>query len=348
MPELISSIDQISPQWLQSVFRESGRENGNVIPPITQVTVEPIGHGNSGSTVRAVIEYETQTAGPDSVVCKLHSNVPEVFQATKAAGVFSVESNALTMMANGFDAAIPEVYFVDVSPDGGEFNLVCEDLSTVCELGDQITGCSITQAESAVRELAKMHRQFWNEPVLNDLHWIIPRQELPENIIELVHDRLTELLNEEQYEIVKRGVPLVFDWLKRAPANKTLIHTDCRADNILFDNRPDSPGAYLIDFALVNIGDAADDLAYFLTSSLSPEDRLACEMDLLELHTEIVAEKDPSYTFEKAREAYLGNIVSSFYLTLVATMGMPDSPHGRLLLGALFERNCAAVEHWAL
>lgn len=347
MPTLISSANHIDASWLQAIFRKAGKD----LPAITNVHVEALGNGNTGDTVRAVFEYETAapTGAPTSVVCKFHPAVSEKFETTKLHGVFVIEANALKLLAGGVDASIPELYFVDVAEDGGEFNLVCEDLSTFCELGDQITGCSIKEAEAAVIELAKLHRQFWNEPQLDHLSWVRPRMAFPENAMELLHDRLTDLLNEEQYDTVKKSIPLIFDWLKLKPANQTLIHSDCRVDNILFDNRSSgAPKAYLIDFALANIGDATADVAYFLTSSVSPEDRLVCEMDLLKIHTQEIAKKDPTYTIEMAVEAYRENIVSSLYLTMIASMGMPDTEHNRLLLTRLFERNCAAVKHWAL
>lgn len=347
MPTLISSANQIDAAWLQAVFTEAGQE----LPTIRNARAEPLGNGNTGDTVKVIIEYDSAApaSAPASVVCKFHPTVPEIFEATKQNCVFAIEANALKLLAKGTDAAIPELYFVDVAKDGGEFNLVCEDLSSFCELGDQVAGCSVEEAEAAVIELAKLHRQFWNEPQLNDLAWVKPRMALPENVLQMLHDRLNDLLSPDEYAIIKRSIPLVFDWLKLQPANQTLIHSDCRVDNILFDNRePNAPKAYLIDFALTNIGDATADLAYFLTSSVSPEDRLACEMDLLKLHTQEIARKDPSYTIEVAIEAYRANIVSSLYLTLIAALGMPETPDNRLLLGKLFERNCAAVAHWTM
>lgn len=347
MPSLISSAKQINSAWLQSVFSEAGKD----FPAITGVRVEPVGNGTSGDTVRAVIEYDSMAldGAPSSVVCKFHSDVPEIFEAARQSGIFLTEANALKLLADGCDASIPELYLVNVAEDGGQFNLVCEDLSTFCELGDQIAGCSIEEAEAAVIELARLHRQFWNEPQLNSMTWIKPRMEFPENILEELHDRLSDLLTVELYDIVKQSIPLVFDWLNRQPANQTLLHSDCRVDNILFDKRQaDRPRAYLIDFALTNIGDATADVAYLLTSSLSPEDRLACEMGLLKLHTKEIAIKDPAYTLEMAVAAYRENIVSSLFLTLVAARRALETPHNRLMLTKLFERNCAALKHWAL
>ena len=346
MPGIISSAKEIDADWLQSVFSAAGKN----LPVIRDVRVEPLGNGHSGDTVRTVFEYESEAPAdaPTSAVCKFHPTTPEMFELTKSLGMFAVEANALKLLSKGVDASLPELYFVDIA-ESGEFNFVCEDLTTFCELGDQIAGCSIKEAEAAVLELAKLHRQFWNEPQLNDLEWVKPRRPIPENTLELLHDRLLDLLDDEQVDIVKKGVPMVLDWLRCEPKNPTLVHSDCRVDNMLFDSRDSSnPKAYLIDFAETNIGDAVADVAYFLTSSISSEDRLACELELLKLHTLEIAKKDPSYTFEEAVEDYRENIVSSLCVTLFATLGLPSSPRNDLLLTKLFERNCAAVKHWTL
>ena len=344
MPALLSSIAQIDAPWLESVFAEAGID----VPAISNVQVAPLGAGNTGDTVKVALEYEAiDVAAPTSVVCKFHPANQAQIEAIKSAGVFLTEANVQKLLAEQCEAAIPQCYFVAVADDGSQFNLVCEDLSERCELGDQIAGCSIVEARAAILELARMHRQFWNEPRLNDLEWIRPRMPFPENALELLDDRLRQLLTEEQHDIVKQATPRIHDWLALEPDNQTLIHVDCRVDNVLFDHGSSkSPQAYLIDFALVSVGDAVADVAYFLTSSLLPEDRLACETDLLEMHTREIALKDPAYTIDKAMASYRENIVSSLYLTMMAAMRMPDAPHARMLLTRLFERNCAAVQHW--
>lgn len=344
VPELLSSIDQIDAAWLKSVFAEAGID----APAISKVQVAPLGAGNTGDTVKAAIEYEApDAAAPASVVCKFHPADQTQIEAIKSAGVFLTEANVQRLLAEHCEVAIPECYFVAAADDGSQFNLVCEDLSEKCELGDQIRGCSIVEAKAAIVELAQLHRQFWNEPRLNDLDWIRPRMPFPENALELLDDRLRQLLTEEQRDIVRWATPRIHDWLALEPDNQTLIHVDCRVDNLLFDHsNANSPQAYLIDFALVSVGDAVADVAYLLTSSLSPKDRLAYETDLLAMHTREIAPKDPAYTIDKAMASYRENIVSSLYLTMMAAMRMPDSPHARLLLTRLFERNCAAVQHW--
>ena len=352
MPGLLSCIDQINAEWLQAVLNEAGKD----VPTISHVRSEPIGAGNTGITVKTVIEYEVPDAdAPGSVVCKFHPEDPVKAELVKHHGVFFVEEGTQRLLADHSDAAIPECYFVAVSDDGGQFNLVCEDLSAHCKLGDQIAGCSTEEARAAIIELARLHRQFWNEPRLNELEWIRPRMPFPPNAFGLLDEWLKTLLTEEQHNIVRIATPRIHDWLALTPDNQTLIHTDCRVDNMLFDHghssgnaagAAKSPQAYLIDFALVSMGDAVADVAYLLTSSLSPEDRLASELELLEVHTREIARKDPAWTIEKATQSYRDNIVSSLYLTMMAAMRMPNVVHTRMMLARLFERNCAAVQHW--
>ena len=344
MPQLLSSIDHIDSRWLASAFAHAGID----VPAISNFRVAPLGAGTTATTVKVSIEYESpDAAAPGSVVCKFHPDDQAKIEAIKSAGVFLTETNVQKLLAEHCEAAIPECYFVAASDDGSQFNMVCEDLSEKCELGDQINGCSIDEANAAILELAKLHRQFWNEPRLNDLEWIRPRMPFPENAFELLDDWLRHLLTEEQHAVVKQATPGIRDWLALQPDHQTLIHVDCRVDNMLFYNSNlGSPQAYLIDFALVSLGDAVADVAYFLTSSLSPEDRLACEADLLEMHTREIARKDPAYTIEKAMASYSENIVSSLYLTMIAAMRLPEAPQVRLLLTRLFERNCAALQHW--
>ncbi|MCY4425976.1 MAG: phosphotransferase [Halieaceae bacterium] len=348
MPSLLSSIDEIDAAWLQSVFSAAGKD----IPVIRKLRIEALGDGKTGTTVKAVLEYEGNgsvdpATAPSSVVCKFHPADPNQFEIVKSTGIFLAEANAQKLLAEHSEAAVPECYFVAVADDAGEFNLVCEDLSGFCVPGDQIAGCSIDDARTAMAELAKFHRQFWNEPRLESVEWAAQRPEFLDNALEMILDRIKRLLSADQYEVVIQAVPRIHDWLELQPINKTLIHNDCKIDNILFDHRnAKEPKAYLIDFAMVSVGDAASDIAYFLTSSLSPENRLACELDLLKLHSGEIAKKDPSHTFENAVQAYRDNIVSSLFLTLFFAVHVTDTPEARLLLKTLLERNCAAVEHW--
>jgi hypothetical protein len=89
----------------------------------------------------------------------------------------------------------------------------------------------------------------------------------------------------------------------------------------------------------VRSGDPQYDVAYFLSGSSSPEDRRACERDL-------VAEHARAITVDAALASYRFHIVSGLWLTGVAAAFIQRSEHDARLLTALAERHTAAIRDW--
>jgi hypothetical protein len=344
IPKTLVSINEISTAWLQAVFDYAGVD----VPAIVDSKIEPIGHGNSSHTCKVSLAYENHaTDAPGSVICKFSLAEGKGAELVKKSGIYLCEAKTLNFLSKDSAARIPKCYLASVSSDTSNFNLVAEDLSVFCRPGDQISGCSIADAKAVVTELSRFHRQFWNAPILDKIDWVIPTFDTYKYGLIVLRHRFTGRLSEEEFDFIERAISEIDRWLNDIPINRTLLHTDCRADNIMFDYRDaNHPAAYLIDWAMVRIGDAMSDVAYFLTSSLSPQDRLACEMDMLALHTQEIAAQDPTYTLEIAEQSYRKNIMSSMYLTLLSATGIPQAPHSDLLLNALAQRNCAAIKHW--
>jgi len=118
-------------------------------------------------------------------------------------------------------------------------------------------------------------------------------------------------------------------------------------DNILFATGSDGlPSAYIIDWQCAGVGDPQFDLAYFLTGSLSPEDRRACERTLIARHALALRTHDASYTDDVALANYRRNVVSGLQATVGAAVAIPSTPQTDALLLALVRRNCAAVADW--
>jgi hypothetical protein len=118
-------------------------------------------------------------------------------------------------------------------------------------------------------------------------------------------------------------------------------------DNILFERGADGGiRACLIDWQTVRSGDPQYDVAYFPSGSLGPEDRRACERDLIADHARMIAEIDPGYTFEAALQSYRFNIVSGLWLTGVASAFIQRTGHNARLLETLVARNVTAIRDW--
>ncbi|HYB90970.1 MAG TPA: aminoglycoside phosphotransferase family protein [Candidatus Binataceae bacterium] len=344
-PALLSSVDEIDRTWMQSVFAQAQV----AVPRIAKVAIEPIGHGNMSETVRVELAYDSEPGdAPRSVVCKFHARDVHRMEMAALFGPYRREAGSYALLGPQPPLRVPRLYHAEVSADNRQSNLVFEDLSPFCEPGDQLAGCGIAEARAVIAELSGLHRRFWSAPELSSMPWMPSRSDLPAHGAAILHQRYTELLSDEEFRIIDESLPAIAEWLETPPRTLTFVHGDARVDNIMFDRRnPAAVRAYFIDWQGSRSGDAASDVAYFLSSSISPQDRRSCERELVSAHAAAIAEVDPSYTPDAAFAAYRRNIVSGLHMTLVATCVIPYStPHVDKMLTILARRNCAAIQDW--
>ncbi|WP_375293455.1 aminoglycoside phosphotransferase family protein [Novosphingobium sp. G106] len=282
---------------------------------------------------------------PRSTICKIGRPANGMLSATSP---FERERNAFGLFGKSPPFRIPRLYF-GAGDETGLCNLLLEDLSGMARAGDQIAGCSIPEAAAVVGELARFHRAYLASTDVFGLDWLTrPERLLPACAkgASVLRDWLGNRLSPEALDVVDRFAGLAGQWLARPPARRTLIHGDARVDNILFEERPEGLGACLIDWQSLGAGDPQYDVAYFLSGSLSPEDRRSCERDLIAEHCRLVAETDPTYTLEAALESYRRNIVSGLWMTMIAAAYVERTEHNAELLCTLVARNTAAVSDW--
>ncbi|WP_439816134.1 phosphotransferase [Zavarzinia sp. CC-PAN008] len=349
-PELLYDVKQISYEWLQKVFAKAGVK----VPHIAMADVAPIGHGNVSTTVRVRPGYNAAAGdAPRTVICKFDTKVPECIEYAVQGQSYRREVESYRLLGTEPPLNVPRVYHSELDEAGRTLNLVLEDVPGAVP-GDQIAGCSIDQAKAVVHELAGLHARFWQSPALDGLSWLMRRKDDPARSASMFaqgaaiyRERFTGRLSEQAFKVIEQVIPLMEGWAATEPTVRTLIHGDPRVDNVLFDmSNPDAPRAYLIDWQVTSQGDPQHDLAYFLTGSLLPEERKACERDLIAAHAATIRKVDPSYTLERALEAYRLNIIAGLQATVAAALPIPSTPHTDKLLMTLAERNCAAVLDW--
>jgi aminoglycoside phosphotransferase (APT) family kinase protein len=232
---------------------------------------------------------------------------------------------------------------------------VLEDLSERTRPGDQIAGCSVAEAEAVARELAALHAAFWDDARLDTADWLYNRAAGAQTAA--VTNALAAKSFRERFaaradpalldaiDIVVTDLPRHFSAI---PKGRTLVHGEPRVDNVLFEDGAARPKAWLIDWQFADRGSPMFDLAYFLSGSLSPEDRRSIDKRLVEQHHAAIAAKDPAYTLEQARAEFAGSLPQALYFTVGAILAMPPSEHGDLLLLTLAERNVAALRDWGV
>lgn len=341
-PELVGSAAAISADWLLRAFAAGGVVTPQRLAMEPEIT--PIGHGTTSETVRVRASYNSGTiTAPTLVIAKIGRPLASALGSTSP---FELERQAYILFGQTPGFRIPRAYF-NATDASGLCNLLLEDVPA--RAGDQIAGCSLADATAVVRELARFHRGWQEKQGLSEQAWMSrPQQFLPAYAkgAAVLAEWLSNRIPAEVLTMVDAFGALAERWLAQAPSRRTLIHGDPRVDNVLFETTPDGLRACLIDWQSLRFGDPQHDVAYFLSGSISPQDRRAGERDLLAEYVRVFAEVDPSYTFDQALESYRANIASGLWLTVIAAAYIERNDHNAELLVALVTRNASAVKDW--
>jgi len=345
---LIDDVEAIDAAWLQAIFARNGINAADL--EIRDVT--PIGQGNLADVVRVSLT-STVAAVPSSLVLKLSARSATTSAFAQAFGAYLREVFCYRQLLQPSLYRVPHCIFAEVSDDGLKFNLVMEDLSEA-RSGNQVTGCNVNEAESALLQLANLHRTHWNDSRMLDVTWLInPRGEyaamqhqMYAQGVEQFRQRYAAEIDPDFLSLMEKIAPRVGEWAAAPSARNALCHNDARVDNFMFIDHADGAiEAVILDWQLASYRNPLADVAYFMTGSISVEDRRTHEKDLLRAYFERVREADVTLTFEQVLDDYRSQIISGLVATVGSSVVIPPGDRDALLL-ALATRNSAAVLDW--
>jgi hypothetical protein len=333
--------------WLTEALRSANPEAGAV----TEVQAEPLGagYGLLGALRRLHLRWEHPDAGaPESLVAKLAAPGPHSREVAAALGmyrnevVFHQRLGAATPLAvrchhAGFDEAT------------GDFALLLDDMGGA-DTSDQIEGCPPERAEAVVLALADHHAASWDEVGLSGHPWLrrVDDPALLAPVIAAfavtwpaVRERVGDRLPPEVQALgdrFPRLLPRLVAELAAAPL--TLSHGDCRLDNMFF-----GPGdrVTLCDWQLTDRSRGARDLGYFLSQSLTPDDRARHERHLIDCYLDRLATHGIAYDRGRAWQDYRVAVLFAFLYPVVAGAGLDLDERSDRLAQVILERCATAL-----
>ena len=172
-----------------------------------------------------------------------------------------------------------------IPPKKRNYALLLEDLSKF-RPGNQLEGCNLQDAKTALAGMAQLHAQYWNQPITEKFSWVIPLKLSAKAGQAVFLDCLPRYIKANQDSLTPRHLELLY-WLKEhaialfdiyTSLPSTLLHGDFRLDNLFFDDKHNE--IVICDWQTLMNGPAGLDLAYFLSASLGKESR---ESDVSEL-----------------------------------------------------------------
>ena len=352
-----TTASEITPEWMTEALRNSNTIGADTT--VESIAVDPgaAGVGFMGEVDGVGITYAGDAEGaPTHVMAKFATNVPEIRAMMHPTRVYEREHRFYEQLAAETPVRTPEVYHVtcDVSDDpmAERYLLLLEDLGGL-ELGDQLSGVTPEQAESALVGLARHHARFWNRnglehatfaPTING-----PLNKAGQGIYESslpgFKEVFADALLPEMVRVAEAygaNHPLLLDRFADMP--HTLVHFDYRADNLFFD---DDGSVVVIDWQSISIGGGSADVGYFLGQNLSVADLRAHEDDLLHrYHDTLVAAGVTGYSYEQFFDDYRMAVLYGWVIPVFAVGSLDTSSERAMALWtAVLERIQDAIFH---
>ena len=287
------------------------------------------------------MRYELDVGDAPAVVPRsLVGKFPSDDALSRATGVslrnYYREVSFYRQLADRLSINTPRCYYAAIDGEGPEFALLLEDLAPARQ-GDQLTGCSVAVAHSAVLQLVglqapswcdaslKRHDWLWQEAVPSDAMMALYGQLLPGFI-----DRYGASLAAEERGIIERVARSPDCPLFQPVATPfCLEHVDYRLDNMLIDEREAPPRVTVVDWQSVKIGKPLNDVAYFLGASLLPEVRRDVERDLVAgYHAALRQAGIDDLDWSDCWEGYRRGAFAGFGVTVIASMIVEQTARG--------------------
>jgi hypothetical protein len=316
---------------------------------IVDFEATPVGadRGMLGDLVLVRPIYATGASGPRSVVAKFAADREGSLASALRSGSHERELRFYDELAPATPVRVPAFHGAWYDPASARFLLLQEAID-VDPTVDQILGIDIERAALVMVEMARLHATWWHDPLLSTRDWL-PRLDAPtrrHNLTTIAASGWAPLCGlvgdaiGDDDRRIGADLPARIDaaLVRLAALPSTLLHSDLRADNLLF--APDGDAVVLVDWQGAGVGPPSWDLAYFLTQSLTVEDRRAHEGELMacylsELRATTGVEADVGTVLRGFGDAMTFGLVVACSLPLVSN---PNEPRVRRLATAMATR----------
>lgn len=331
------SLSALGPEWYAEVL---GAE-------VSGVTVEPVAFtGATTDMARIALEYADGADGPATLIAKI-TGTDEVQAGMDAAmGLFAREGRFYETFADKVPLRAPRCHHVG---DGSSTPLLLEDLAGL-RMGDQMVGLAVDDAERIIDAVAQMHARYWDSPEVEQ-DWLVSPAEgtYAAMVTQLVSSGAPAL--QEQFAgrapegVLDAVVERAPDWTATvlapgAEGPHTLVHNDCRLDNIFFaeDGEP-----VLIDWQALARTRGTQDIANLLAQSMDSVHLSANWEPLLRrYHERLVEHGVEDYSWEQCLTHYRQNVPYALGAGM-ALMGAMDIGDGRGLGEAITLRSLGHI-----
>lgn len=351
MSECPLDIEDLTPEWCTGALRESGVLSDD--EHVAGVSSRPLGSALGFYSTMHHLEL-TIVGGarpPDTrpAVVKLAVDAPFNRELGFGLGYYEREFRFYDDLADRVPVQVPQFLGGAFDGDNRRCVMLLEDLSHGA-IHEQYEALSVDQLRGTLSELARLHGAFAGASVLDDLPWIGPVSGSAVAIgmgVEVALDRYQPdaggpdpLAPVMELALALRGrAEDLMGPLDRGM--DTLVHTDCRSVNLVFEIQDDGCRPVFLDWQGTARGNGLLDVASIMVLGLSVADRRATEQELLEHYLSELDAAGVAVDRADAEEAYRRGATVQFLLSLAQLDLSAYDPTNQW--GVWLERSMAAV-----
>jgi len=303
--------------------------------------------GAVADMARARLRYdELGSAGPATLVAKIRGADEIRLAMDGAMRLYEREACFYARLADRVPVRTPRCFHVG---DGTSTPLLLEDLGKL-RAGNQMDGLTLADAARLIDVLADLHAAFWESAALED-DWLASPAEgayaamiaqLVASGVDALKERFTGCVPGAVLQAVEAAAPRWGDILARCTEGpQTLVHNDCRLDNIFFEANGDP---VFVDWQLVARTRGTQDVGNLLAGSMNGVDLSGNWKTLLRrYHDRLCAHGISDYSWENCMAHYRQSILYPLGAGL-ALLGAMNIGDGRGLGDAIVLR---ALQHVA-
>jgi hypothetical protein len=320
--DLVRHPEDLSAEWLGAVLRASGAATKGAV--LTGFESDAIGTGQMSQSYRVRLTWDERATGPASVVLKVAASDNTSRATGIGLGIYEREILFYREVAPRIGGPVARCHLALHDTKEGWFTLVLEDAAPAVQ-GDQIAGCTVTDAHLAMQELARLHAPVWNNADLGAAPWLnqpsVVNQALVDQLLGGFLERYDSRIAPEHRGVVERFVARLDPWLADRREPFSIVHGDYRLDNMLFGRPGSAKPLTVVDWQTVSWGPPVLDASYFLGAGLDVADRRTHEEELVRAYYEgLLALGVEGFSWEDCWEEYRRRTFHGVLMAVIAPM----------------------------
>jgi hypothetical protein len=340
--------------WLDTVLRRNGVLSDARITGVTAADLG-LGVGIMGEVSRLSIDYEAaQTGAPASIISKFPTADPTNLGVARALYFYPREVAFYAKLAQYSPIRTPRLLHAELDMADHSFVLLLEDMRSAT-LGDQIAGLTPAQAEAAITAIGRLHGAWWGKVDSGDMDALFdfaaPQygaaiQGGYQAFLAPALSNFADCYGDYTKKIAEGLAPVAARVIKDlSSGQRTFLHGDYRADNLLFGPNLGDDGIAAVDWQISGRGGALYDVAYLICNSVPTAYRQQSEKLLLRrYHDTLLAMGVQGFTYEDCWDAYRFAVLCGLFVAIFTTGGMDlGNQRGQEMVRAVARRVDAAV-----